>query len=255
MGELQIEEENTHNPKLSRRVDNSGSTSLSAKAVQHRAAELLAQGTACIDVLGRRSGNEANDAFTLLEAASAHTGALLEVNMRLVPLMSALQRQGSKYHWLRWFTGKALEQDVFIDKVRNEIDELAHKGQQSYVDMVLQIQNLAAQQKLMHTEIALLEAEIAAAKLLASPAFAQQRALAGIHDDELTRLIRRIDNLGAMATATQLTEAQFKVAIDHAKSVADRYREIRTLLLPIWKQSLGFDLFSRRVSNQLDQGK
>lgn len=226
-------------------------TSKPDSAVKQRIAELLTQGSACIDALGRRSGNEANDAFALLEAASAHASVLLEVNLRLVPLMSALQRHGSKYRWWRWFSGESLEQDVFSDKVRQEIDDLAHKGQQNYADMARQVQFLAAQQKAMSTEIALLEAEIAAAKLLASPDFASQRARAGINDDDLARLIRRTNNLGAMATATLLTQTQFKVAIEHAKTVADRYREIRSLLLPLWKQSVGFDLFSRRVSTQL----
>ena len=29
----------------------------------------------------------------------------------------------------------------------------------------------------------------------------------------------------------------------------DRFREIRTLLLPVWKQAVGFDLFARRVAD------
>ncbi len=223
----------------------------SANLVQ-RAKELLSHGAAAADELGHRAGTDAADALKLLEEISGSTSELLDVNLRLVPLMSAFQRRGGKHKWLRWFTGEELEQDVFFDDVRDQIQALVDKGQQGKTAMERQVKVLSDQYRLMETEIALLESDIEAARLLASPAYAAQRQATGISEEDLARLLRRIGNLEAMATATQLTRAQFQVAIQHAKSVLDRYREIRTLLLPIWKQAVGFDLFSRRVSPHID---
>lgn len=223
-----------------------------AAAITKRVAELLAFGNAAVDEIGRRAGNDAASALALLESISESTSGLLSVNLRLVPLMTSFQRSTGKNKWLRWFTGEQLEQEVFFADVCKQIEALAEDGQAGHAAMKNHVQQLTTQFKLMGTEIELLEADIAAARLLASPAYADQRAESGIGSDDLARLIRRTANLEAMVTATQLTRAQYQVAIQHAKSVSDRYREIRTLLLPIWKQSVGFDLFSRRVSTQID---
>ncbi len=217
-----------------------------------RATELLAYGANAVDEIGRRAGADAADALKFLEGISASTGTLLQVNLRLVPLMTSFQQQRGKNKLWRWFTGQALEYDVLFQDMRTQIEQLAATGQHEHAGMANQVKLLATQYKLMHTEIKLLETDIAAARLLASPAYAGERLAAGIGEDDLARLVRRSSNLEAMASATQLTQAQFKLAIEHAKTVSDRYREIRTLLLPIWKQSVGFDLFSRSVSDHLD---
>lgn len=224
--------------------------SMTAEAAAQRAAELLAHGSAAVDELGRRG--DAADALELLETISAGTSALLQVNLKLVPLMTSLQRQRGKKQAWRWFTGETLEYDVLFQDKRRQIEELAVTGQREHAHMAEQVTRLATQRALMSTEIALLEADLAAAGLLVSPAYAARRQAAGLDDEDLARLVRRSGNLEAMANATRLTQAQFGIAIEHAKTVADRYREIRTLLLPIWKQSVGFDLFSRSVSDHLD---
>lgn len=216
--------------------------------VAARAAELLAMGGAAADALGRRAGNEADQALAVLEGIGASTSDLHQVNLRLVPLMASLQRDSGKHKWWRRFTGAQLEYDLNFDGMRREIEGLAATGKEDQADMARASERLRKQYDLMALELRLLEIESAAARLLASPAWAAQRAQAGFGDDELARLARRAANLEAMATATQLTRAQFKVAIQHARTVADRYREIQTLLLPIWRQSVGFDLFSRQTN-------
>jgi hypothetical protein len=221
-------------------------------APAHRAAELLALGVNAVEEMGRRVGSDAADALKLLDAISRSTTHLLDVNQRLLPLMMSLGKDRSQNRFLRWFTGQELESEVFLGKISRQIETLAQSGQRSHDDMEQQIHMLTVQNQLMHTEISLLETEIAAGRLLATAAYTERRASAGITDDDLARLQRRTGNLEAMASATQLTRAQYVVAIQHAKAVADRYREIRTLLLPIWKQAAGFDLFSRRIANYED---
>lgn len=213
-----------------------------------RAQELLALGLGAVEDLGRRSGEDAADALNLLEGISASTSELLSVNQRLVPLISSFQGQNGRRSFLGWFSGEELKQDVFFDDVCKQIEELSQSGQGGHERMAKQVQDLTLQYKLMATEIALLELDIEAGHLLVSSAYHTQLEEAGFTQDDVMRLIRRIGNLESMLTAVQLTRAQYLVAIQHARSIADRYHEIRTLLLPIWKQRMGFDLFSRRVN-------
>lgn len=215
-----------------------------------RAEKLLSFGPAAADELGKQAGMEAANALALLEDVSAGTTDLLGINQRLVPLMAALQRDGKKaqHSWWRRFTGAQLEYDVHFDDMRTDIEDLAHAGKQDHDGLGRNIARMRVHYQLMATELRLLEEEIAAGHLLASAAWAERRAAAGMDFDDLARLTRRASNLEAMATATQLTRAQFKLAIEHARTVSDRYREIQTLLLPIWRQSVGFDLFSRNTT-------
>lgn len=215
--------------------------------VPARLQALLALGAQAVEALGGRAGQEAADALKLLEAISADTGTLMEVNQQLLPLMQTFQRQLGKRRWWRWFTGEQLEHDVRLPEVCAQVEALVHEGQSGHAGMQRQIRLLSQHWELMAGEIESLEAEIQAGQLLIAPASEAARQAAGIDADTLARLQRRVANLQAMATATELTRAQFKVAIQHAKTVADRYVEIRALLLPIWKQALGFDLFARRV--------
>lgn len=226
--------------------------SVRRKSAVQRAAELLSFGTNAVDELGRRAGSDAADALKLLEAISLNTSQLLDVNLRLVPLMTSFQRQASKHKLWRWFTGEQLEHEVFLHDVSKQIEQLVETGQQGHAGMRKQVELLKTQYRLMGTEIELLESDIEAARLLASPGYAAQRLVAGMSDEDMARLARRTSNLEATATATQLTRAQYQVAVQHAKSVSDRYLEIRTLLLPIWKQAVGFDLFSRRVNARIE---
>lgn len=221
---------------------------------QRRANELLLLGISAVEDLGRRAGQDAADALKLLEGISASTSKLLDVNQRLVPLISSFQNQNAGRSFLGWFTGEQLKQDVFFDDICNQIELLSQNGQSGHEGMTKQVQQLTLQYKLMATEMALLEVDIDAGHLLVSAAYESQLVTAGFTQDDLMRLMRRISNLESMLTAVQLTRAQYLVAIQHARSIADRYHEIRTLLLPIWKQRMGFDLFSRRLNAQVEEG-
>ena len=219
--------------------------------VSKRAEELLALGKSAVTDLGRKAGSNAADALKLLEDISGSTGTLMDVNQKLIPLITNFKDQSKKPSWWCWFTGEQLEKDVFFERTRLSIENLIEAGQQADVNMHKHAQALRNQQKLMAIEVKLLELDIKAGHLLTSSAYAFQLIEANLIDEELDRLIRRISNLEAMATATSLTQAQYAVASQHAVTVSDRYHEIRNLLLPIWKQNMGFDLFSRQVAGQI----
>jgi hypothetical protein len=65
--------------------------------------------------------------------------------------------------------------------------------------------------------------------------------------DYWARFGRRIDNLNALQHALVLSTQQFKLADAHAQAVLDRHAEIVTVLVPLWRQRMGFELFSRSV--------
>ena len=96
-------------------------------------------------------------------------------------------------------------------------------------------------------EVAQLERDIELGQLLLSDKYARLRVATGEPEDTWQRLSRRVGNLQAIATALQLTQAKYGVAIEHSRTVADRFDEIRTLLMPIWYQRMGFKLFARRL--------
>lgn len=224
------------------------------QSVEKRAHDLMSLGAAAVEELGRPAEQGASDALVLLEDVSERTSKLMDVSRRLVPLITSFQNNTSKRSFWGWFTGEQLKHDVFIDDVRSQIEELAQSGQKGHEGMATQVRLLTQQYELMSNEILLLQIDIKAAQVVASSAHEARRFKEGLKGDDFSRFIRRVSNLEAVLSATQLTQAQYLVAIQHAKSVADRYHEIRTLLLPIWKQRVGFDLFARRVNAQLDEG-
>lgn len=215
---------------------------------EQRAAELLAHGRDLPDELGRNAGRDAATALEQLELIGERTADLMDVNQQLVPLIRDFKRQPAKPGWQRWFTGEDLEHDVFFDDTRRRIETLAEMAEQAHPALKRQTQTLQRLHELLGTEIACLEAELAAARCLGTPEWSARCRTAGLDDDDLARLSRRTANLEALATATQLTRAQFQMALQHARDVSDRHREVRTLLMPIWKQAVGLDLFARRVS-------
>ena len=214
-----------------------------------RARTLLAHGRDLPDALGRRSGHEAADALQQLEALTEQTAELMDVNRQLVPLLAEFRRPGGRGGWWRWFTGEQLEQDVFFHELRRRIETLAEVGQRAHPALRRQSARLRQFDELLATELSCLDDDLAAARHLLTPDGRQAARAAGLDDEDLARLGRRVANLESLATATQLTRAQYQLAAQHAREAADRFREIRTLLLPVWKQAVGFDLFARRVAD------
>lgn len=215
-----------------------------------RAQALLAGGGDVIHQLGRRAGAHSASALAELDRISLASSELMEASTRLVPLISSFKRSRGRRKWWHWFTGEQLEQEVFFAETQQEIQALAARGEQARIHLLDMIAALESQRVLMSKELALLETDIAAGQLLLTPGQAQACRQAGLDAEGLSRLSRRVANLEASAVATRLTQAQYKVAVTHANAVVDRFAEIYTLLLPIWEQAMGFELFARRLAAQ-----
>jgi hypothetical protein len=217
-------------------------------AAQERAHALLASGGDVIHQLGRRAGAQTASALAELDRISLTSSELMAASVRLVPLISSFKRSPGRRKWWHWFTGELLEQEVFFAATQQEIQALAARGEQARIHLLEMIDALESQRALMSKELTLLEIDIAAGQLMLTPGHAQACRQAGLDAEALSRLSRRIANLEASAVATRLTQAQYKVAVTHAHTVVDRFAEIYTLLLPIWEQAMGFELFARRLA-------
>ena len=213
-----------------------------------QAQALLAGGGDVISLLGRRAGLQTASALSELDRISKTSGDLMDVNVRLVPLISSFRRVKGRRKWWHWFSGDTLEQEVFFAATQQEIQALAGQGEQARIRLLELVAVFQSQRALMGKELALLDLDIAAGRLMLTSPYAQACRQAGLDSEGMGRLSRRVANLEASAVATRLTQAQYKVAVTHARTVADRFSEIHTLLLPIWEQAMGFELFARRLS-------
>ena len=81
-------------------------------------------------------------------------------------------------------------------------------------------------------------------------ATARAQACFAAQPDYWARFGRRVDNLNALQHALVLSTEQFKLADAHAQAVLDRHTEIVTVLVPLWRQRMGFELFSKSVAAQ-----
>ncbi len=199
-----------------------------------------------IDLLGRIDG-AGRDTLALLDEISQSTRRLSELNQSLLPLIDRFREPGQAHRWWRWFTGEELQRELSFGNVCREIEACAEGGVEETKTMQRLIRALLDDRTRIDREVAQLERDIELGQLLLSDKYARLRVATGEPEDTWQRLSRRVGNLQAIATALQLTQAQYGVAIEHSRTVADRFDEIRTLLMPIWYQRMGFKLFARRL--------
>lgn len=188
-----------------------------------------------------------NRALETLDAFSAASKSLRELNEELLPMMSPLGRSDAKGGWWMWFTGADLERDVRLMHVAENVETVADACRLKSEF----IQNMI---KGLHQEIALLDLEhkkmsirIELGRLmLESQDYAPHfSATAGV--ELLERFRRKLANVESLLTAQRLTRAQYELAASNGRAMCERFEEILTLLMPLWYQRMGFELFSRRL--------
>ena len=199
-----------------------------------------------IDALGAVAG-AGRDSLDLLDRISASQQRLNELNHTLVPLIARFREDGRSNRFWRWFTGAQLERELSFGKTCLEVEASAELGVLEIATLRELIVALHRDGARLDHEIAAIEEDIALGRSLATDRFAKLRQLTGCDSETWQRLSRRVANLEATATALRLTQQQYGVAIELGKTVVSRFEEIRTLLIPIWYQRMGFALFARRT--------
>ncbi|MFZ4758681.1 MAG: hypothetical protein ACOYLX_11005 [Burkholderiaceae bacterium] len=199
-----------------------------------------------IDALGVVDG-AGRDALDLLDRISTSQKRLNELNQNLVPLIARLREHGKTGRFLRWFTGEQLEHELSLGNTCAEVEASAELGVLETATIRELIDELNRDSDRLEHEIAALEADIELGRAVASDRFQKLRELTGCDRQTWQRLSRRTGNLEATATALRLTQQQYGLAVEHSKTVVSRFEEVRTLLIPIWYQRMGFALFARRA--------
>jgi hypothetical protein len=114
---------------------------------------------------------------------------------------------------------------------------------------------LADHDAVMAAESETHERDLQVGRLLLDPRQAQACRLAGLDEHDMERLARRVTNLESIIAATELTRRQYKLALHHAHVAADRYVEVRTLVLPLLKQAGGFKNFTAGMTAADTEGE
>jgi len=184
----------------------------------------------------------------LLDEIGARTRALGELNRTLVPMVERFAGQSRRQRWWNRFTGEALERDLSFGLLCERLSEAVTRGAAIAEDAAATIAALKSDRIRIDAELAALQADLALGHAVLDPARAPLRRACGAPEDTWARLSRRVGNLETMATALALTRSQYAVAIDGARAVVDRFTETRHVLIPLWRQRMGFELFARRVA-------
>lgn len=216
-------------------------------ALAARVRAFFADPVASVDRLG--TGHDSSETtLRLLDEIGARTRALGELNRELVPMVDRFAGQSRRQRWWNRFVGEALERDLSFGLLCERLSDAISRGGEVADGTAATIAALKADRLRIDAEIAALQDDLSLGHAVLDPARAPLRRACGAPEDTWSRLSRRVGNLEAMATALVLTQSQYAVAIDGARAVVDRFTEIRHVLIPLWRQRMGFELFARRTA-------
>ncbi len=207
----------------------------------------FADPVASVERLGRTS-DASDETMRLLDEIGRRTRGLGELNRELLPLIERFSARSRPQRWWSRFTGEALERELSFSRLCGQIEAAAGAGADRAAEVALTIEALRADQRRIDAEALALQAALELGHAVLDPRHAPLRRACGAPEDTWPRLSRRVGNLEAMATALALTRAQYGVAIDTGRAMVDRFEEIRHVLIPLWRQHMGFELFARRAA-------
>lgn len=188
-------------------------------------------------------------ALAVLDAHSASSRNLRKLNESLLPMVQVLGEDSRRGNLWTWFTGADVLRDATLAHVAANVESVAEECQREAVVLQAQTEALRKEITLLEHDARKLTVRVDLGRLVLTspehaPAFAQA-AGAGLLD----RFRRKHANLESLLVAQQLTRAQYELALGNGKAMLDRFEEIRSLLLPLWYQRMGFELFSRRLES------
>jgi hypothetical protein len=192
-----------------------------------------------------------NDPIQLLGGKSSPVGNLALVTKELVPMINSFRTPPTRTErWWKTFTGEELEREVTYFHACEAMEARAAAGVKWVERSVALVERLRAERAAIAQDAARLTLDIAAAQAVLGPEHQAARAAPPFDSDYWARFSRRVDNLNALLSSLQLTHAQYGLADKQAQSTLDRFSEVIDVLLPLWRQRMGFELFSRQFSKR-----
>ena len=194
------------------------------------------------------------DPMRLMQGKRSPMEKLSHLLQELVPMLDSFRNPSSRRQsWWRRFTGEALEREVTYMHACQQLENKARLASA----LAQEVQGLrdGMEDEMQGTlrQAQWLGAVVANAQAVLGERYAAARAEAcfAAQPDYWARFGRRVDNLNALQHALMLSTEHFKLADAHAQAVLDRHTEIVTVLVPLWRQRMGFELFSKSVTPPL----
>jgi hypothetical protein len=217
-------------------------------------AQLLAAPLANLRDLGALAERD-EDPMRLMQGKRSPMEQLSRLLQELVPMIESFRNPvSSAQSWWRRFTGEALEREVTYQHACRELEGKATAANNLAVEVQGMRDGLGDEAEGVQRQARWLGEVVANGQAVLGTPHAQARAAAcfAAQPDYWARFARRIDNLNALQHALVLSTQQFKLADAHAQAVLDRHTEIVTVLVPLWRQRMGFELFSKSVKHQTE---
>ncbi|MBK9216961.1 MAG: hypothetical protein IPL70_00020 [Uliginosibacterium sp.] len=144
--------------------------------------------------------------------------------------------------WWRRFTGEALEREVTYQHACQQLENKALAAKMLAAE-VQGLRNHLRHEAEDTQHHALWLGEVVTngqAVLGPTHAVARTKACFAEQPDYWSRFARRVDSLNALQHALVMSTQQFKLTDAHAQAVLDRHAEVVTVLVPLWRQRMGF---------------
>ncbi|MES2584879.1 MAG: hypothetical protein V4627_19295 [Pseudomonadota bacterium] len=213
-------------------------------------AQLLAAPMAQLRDLGALAARD-EDPMRLMQGKRSPMEQLSRLLKELVPLIESFRNPVSRRQtWWRRFTGEAMEREVTYLQACQQLEGKARRANDLAVEVQGLRDGLRDEAQGVRRQAQWLGQVVANGQAVLGAPHAAARAQACFADqpDYWSRFARRVENLNALQHALVLSTEQFKLADAHAQAVLDRHSEIVTVLVPLWRQRMGFELFSKSMT-------
>jgi hypothetical protein len=192
----------------------------------------------------QNSQERAMDLLTEMGAASTN---MRDLNQRLFGLTKDLGEGSIKQSWWGRFTGAQLLREARNGSLMADVQQTREFCDQQIDRLKLLQHSLTREVDSLKTQQAELTAQTGIVKQFFIKGLPASRARASLEPDELMRLSKKVDNIQMLTTALSLTASQCSLSLTQTQSLEDRFEEIKSVLLPIWRQRLSLERFGDQI--------
>lgn len=191
------------------------------------------------------------DPMRLMQGKKSPVVQLSRLLESLLPMIESFRSPSSRRnHWWQRFTGAALEREITYLHACQKLEEQARLANELAQEVNNMRGALAGEALGVRGQALWLGNVVALGQQALAPpnTVARSKACFAEQPDYWARFARRIENLNLLQHSLLLSAEQFKLADAQAVAALDRHAEITTVLVPLWRQRMGFELFSKNVT-------